>query len=100
MHWLACLTNSVGLVLTLVTLSSNCLKLTTSLLDGYINGQVDVMNNEQQSSIVGGTSKESNADFTQVGVSLLLVLMGYLGLLVFLILTERLTRYPNTFDNS
>ena len=58
------------------------------------------MNNEQQSSIVGGTSKESNADFTQVGVSLLLVLMGYLGLLVFLILTERLTRYPNTFDNS
>ena len=48
MHWLACLTNSVGLVLTLVTLSSNCLKLTTSLLEGYINGQVDVLNNNHQ----------------------------------------------------
>ena len=48
MHWLACLTNSVGLVLTLVTLSSNCLKLTTSLLEGYINGQVDVLNNIHQ----------------------------------------------------
>ena len=48
MHWLACLTNSVGLVLTLVTLSSNCLKLTTSLLEGYINGQVGVLNNNHQ----------------------------------------------------
>ena len=48
MHWLACLTNSVGLVLTLVTLSSNCLKLTTSLLEGYINGQVDVLNNNHK----------------------------------------------------
>ena len=42
MHWLACMTNSLGLVLTLVTLSSNCLKLTTSLLEGYINGQVEI----------------------------------------------------------
>ena len=40
-HWCACLANSVGLVLTLVTLSSNCLQLTTSLLDGYVSGQVD-----------------------------------------------------------
>ena len=34
--------NSLGLVLTILTLSSNCLKLTTSLLEGYINGQVKV----------------------------------------------------------
>ena len=34
--------NSLGLVLTIITLSSNCLKLTTSLLEGYINGQVKV----------------------------------------------------------
>ena len=79
MHWPACLINSVGLVLTLVTLSSNCLKLTTSLLEGYINGQVKV-------------KLVFNGDLKQVGISLVLVLMGYLGLLAFLILTERLTR--------
>ena len=48
MHWLACMTNSLGLVLTLVTLSSNCLKLTTSLLEGYINGQVETKESERQ----------------------------------------------------
>ena len=71
--------NSLGLVLTILTLSSNCLKLTTSLLEGYINGQVKV-------------KMVFNGDFKQVGISLVLVLMGYLGLLAFLILTERLTR--------
>ena len=71
--------NSLGLVLTIITLSSNCLKLTTSLLEGYINGQVKV-------------KMVFNGDLKQVGISLVLVLMGYLGLLAFLILTERLTR--------
>ena len=71
--------NSLGLVLTILTLSSNCLKLTTSLLEGYINGQVKV-------------KMVFNGDLKQVGISLVLVLMGYLGLLAFLILTERLTR--------
>ena len=71
--------NSLGLVLTILTLSSNCLKLTTSLLEGYINGQVKV-------------KLVFNGDLKQVGISLVLVLMGYLGLLAFLILTERLTR--------
>ena len=71
--------NSLGLVLTIITLSSNCLKLTTSLLEGYINGQVKV-------------KLVFNGDLKQVGISLVLVLMGYLGLLAFLILTERLTR--------
>ena len=79
MHLLACMVNSLGLVLTILTLSSNCLKLTTSLLEGYINGQVKV-------------KMVFNGDFKQVGISLVLVLMGYLGLLAFLILTERLTR--------
>ena len=79
MHLLACLVNSLGLVLTILTLSSNCLKLTTSLLEGYINGQVKV-------------KLVFNGDLKQVGISLVLVLMGYLGLLAFLILTERLTR--------
>ena len=74
------MTNSLGLVLTLVTLSSNCLKLTTSLLEGYINGQVKVV------------VKKGRFVLHQVGISLVLVLMGYLGLLAFLILTERLTR--------
>ena len=45
---MACMTNSLGLVLTLVTLSSNCLKLTTSLLEGYINGQVKVVVKKRQ----------------------------------------------------
>ena len=76
---MACLVNSLGLVLTILTLSSNCLKLTTSLLEGYINGQVKV-------------KLVFNGDLKQVGISLVLVLMGYLGLLAFLILTERLTR--------
>ena len=71
--------NSLGLVLTILTLSSNCLKLTTSLLEGYINGQVKV-------------KLVFNGDLKQVGISLVLVLLGYLGLLAFLILTERLTR--------
>ena len=75
--------NSLGLVLTILTLSSNCLKLTTSLLEGYINGQVKV-------------KMVFNGDFKQVGISLVLVLMGYLGLLAFLILTERLTRCWNS----
>ena len=75
--------NSLGLVLTIITLSSNCLKLTTSLLEGYINGQVKV-------------KMVFNGDFKQVGISLVLVLMGYLGLLAFLILTERLTRCWNS----
>ena len=79
MHLLACMVNSLGLVLTILTLSSNCLKLTTSLLEGYINGQVKV-------------KLVFNGDLKQVGISLVLVLMGYLGLLAFLILTERLTR--------
>ena len=75
--------NSLGLVLTILTLSSNCLKLTTSLLEGYINGQVKV-------------KLVFNGDLKQVGISLVLVLMGYLGLLAFLILTERLTRCWNS----
>ena len=79
MHLLACMVNSLGLVLTILTLSSNCLKLTTPLLEGYINGQVKV-------------TMVFNGDLKQVGISLVLVLMGYLGLLAFLILTERLTR--------
>ena len=76
------MTNSLGLVLTLVTLSSNCLKLTTSLLEGYINGQVEIV---FRKGMISGFEN-------QVGISLVLVLMGYLGLLAFLILTERLTR--------
>ena len=72
--------NSVGLVLTLVTLSSNGLQLTTSLLDAYISGQVDQL----LFCCAHGVS--------QVGVSLLLVIMGYLSLLLFLIMTEHVTR--------
>lgn len=60
----ACLANSLGLSLTLMVLSSGCLQLTTSLLDGYVTGQV--------------------------WVSLLLVLTGYLGLVAFLVVVERL----------
>ena len=83
MHLLACLTNSLGLVLTLTTLSSNILHLTTSLLDGYVSGQV--LHNTTPHHITS----------LQVGVSLLLVLMGLLGLLVFLVLTERLARWAH-----
>lgn len=45
LHLVACLTNSLGLVLTLTTLSSNTLHLTTSLLDGYVSGQVQTTAN-------------------------------------------------------